>query len=135
MALSHGVLPQLDLQLALSPMGLIQVKPLAMGFLPYTFAIMCTLRLGLLFTNKTFLVAVCLWCLNTLWNLKLQLPAGLQLEFDIYFLSQAAHVWTLHPTVYVLSLVLAFDFDTLLFNIHFPSGYLGPLDGVQGSNS
>jgi hypothetical protein len=85
MALSHGVLPELGLQLALSPMGLIRVKPLALGLLPYTLVIMCTLRLGLLFTNKTFLVAVCLWCLNTLWNLKFQLAPGLQLEVDVYF--------------------------------------------------
>jgi hypothetical protein len=60
---------------------------------------------------------------------------NLQLEFDIYFWPQAAHVWTLHPNVDVLCLVLAFDFDILLFNIPGPSGYLGPLDGVQGSNS
>jgi hypothetical protein len=51
LALSHGVLPELGLQLAMSPMGFIRVKPLALGFLPYTFASMCTLRLGLLFTN------------------------------------------------------------------------------------
>ncbi len=42
-------------------------------------------------------------------------------------------MWALHPNVH--RLLLAFDFDILLSNVPVSSGYLGPLDGVQGANS
>jgi hypothetical protein len=75
---------------------------------------MGTLRLGLLFINKTILADGHLWC----WILCGISNRNLLSSIDLFFWSQVTH-----PSVHFLSLLFTFDFHILVYNIPILLGY------------